>query len=175
MSEIDQAAALQKLVEIATNWDQVIVGAVHPQDRTYASAKSQEAWQWVAEKRRYIAHLDGNPRNNAISNLEIRTMLPTVTNAEHEAECVAVNVLRSMGRIVQMGPFRFRLVAEDFGSVKACEEAASRCAIILHTEGADFKDKAVTEVLDALADRIMAELEIPADRILGCSFLVEPV
>ncbi len=55
---------------------------------------------------------------------------------------------------------------------KACEEAASRCAIILNTRGADFKDRPVEEVLDELADKIMADLGISPDRHLGCSFVV---
>lgn len=94
-----------------------------------------------------------------------------IDRARHE-----VNVLRSMGRVVQIGPHKFSIYAEDWGSIKACEEAASRCAIILNTQGHSFKDRPVEEVLDQLADRIMGELGIAPDRILGCSFVVvEPV
>lgn len=104
-------------------------------------------------------------------------ILPTIDRETYEADraAEAVNVLRSEPRIVQIGPFKFRAIAEDWGSSKACEEAASMLAVMLNTQAADFKDQVVTDVLDALADRIMGELRIPADRMLGCAFIVEPL
>lgn len=87
----------------------------------------------------------------------------------------AVNVLRSVGRIVQIGPHKFSVVAEDFGSILDCEKAASRLVEILRTEGAPFRGRAIIEVLDDLADRIREELGISEERILGCCFCVEPV
>ena len=99
---------------------------------------------------------------------------PNVSAAQYDIDRTreAVNVVRSMGRRVQIAQYRLSIYAEDWGDIKTAEEAASRCAIILNTQGHTFKDRPVEEVLDELADRIMGELGIPADRHLGCCFVV---
>ncbi len=102
-------------------------------------------------------------------------MAPRVSGCDYEEDRYKVNVLRSMGRRVQIGPHSFAVAAEDFGSILDCEKAASRLVEILRTEGAAFKDKPIIETLDDLADRIREELGISEERILGCAFIVEPV
>jgi len=86
-----------------------------------------------------------------------------------------INVLRSVPRRVQLGPFAFNLSAEDWPSIKDCETAASRAGELLRLYHPAFSAQAVTPFLDELADRIQRELEIDPGRPFGCSFIVEPV
>ena len=121
-----------------------------------------------------IHHKNGDPHDNTISNLEIRTMptilerirrafakpvsvTPRVSGCDYEEDRYRVNCLRSMGRRVQIGPHSFTVCAEDFGSILDCEKAASRLVEILRTEGAAFKDRPIIELLDDLADRVREE------------------
>jgi len=103
---------------------------------------------------------------------------PNVSAEQYAADRAPapINVLRSMGRWVQIGPHKLSIYAEDWGDIKSCEEAASRCAVILNTQGHTFKDRPVELVLDELADKIMVDLGITAEQYRGCCFVVvEPL
>ena len=114
--------------------------------------------------REVIHHRDGDPRNNTISNLEIRAM---------PAEAFTVH--RSIARRVQIGPFAFAMTAEDWPDVKACEAAATRAGELLRIYHPAFTGQEVTGILDDLADRIMGELGIPAGCAWGCALIAEPL
>ena len=103
-------------------------------------------------------------------------MIPNVDKTTYDAERDPVNVLRSVARRVQIGPFAFNLTAEDWGSILNCEKAASRAGEILRIYHPAFdKNAEVTKILDDLADRIVGELGIDPARPFGCSLIVEPV
>lgn len=111
-----------------------------------------------------VHHKDGDPRNNTISNLEIRTM-PAEAFTVHE----------SIGRRVQIGPFTFRMIAQDWRTPAECEAAATRAGELLRIYHPAFTGQEVTGILDDLADRIMGELGIPAGCAWGCSLIAEPI
>lgn len=106
-------------------------------------------------------------------------LLPIIDNATYNAERNPISVLRSVARRVQLGPFTFGLIAEDWPSILNCEIAASRAGEIIRLYHPAFEAQEVNPFLDTLADRIRAELEIDPDpqhpRPFGCSLICEPL
>ena len=129
--------------------------------------------------RHYITHKDGDPLNVNISNLEIRPMaqpvVPNVSAEQYAADREAVNVINSMARIVQIGPFKFRVTASDWPDVKSAETAASMLAAILHEERHNFGVRSVNDILDDLGERIRREMGVDDSRPLGMCFTAEPL
>lgn len=101
--------------------------------------------------------------------------LPNVTAEQYAADRTGVTVLNSIARIVQIGPFKFRVIAADWPSIQAAETAASMLATILQHEGSSFGNKPVNDVLDDLGERIRGELGVDDSRPYGMCFTAEPV
>ena len=102
-------------------------------------------------------------------------LLPNVSASQYEAERDPLRQINSMGRVVQIGPFKFTVIAADWGSIHEAETAASRLAVILNTEHRIFTGRAVNDILDDLGERIRAELNIDDARPYGMTFVAEPL
>ncbi len=102
-------------------------------------------------------------------------LTPVRTAAEYDAERDPLRQINSMGRIVQIGPFKFTATATDWPDVKSAEEAASRLAVILNSGGHVYKDMPVNDVLDQLGEAIRRQLDVDDSRPYGMTFIAEPV
>lgn len=104
-------------------------------------------------------------------------IIPNVTAERYAADRAAAGFIvhNSIPRIVQIGPFRFKMVAQDWPDIASTEAAATRAGELLRIWHPAFDGQEVTGILDDLADRIMGELGIPADCAWGCALIAEPL
>lgn len=78
-------------------------------------------------------------------------------------------VSRSITRILTIGGKQWRTFTEDWGSAQMCELAMAdvlNFARLTENPDPDW---------DSLADLIMVKQQIPANAVLGCSIIAEPL
>jgi hypothetical protein len=81
----------------------------------------------------------------------------------------AFQVDRSITRIVTVGGKQWRVFCEDWGDAKTAELAMDD--VITFARATQNPDPD----WDSLADLIMVKQKIPADAVLGCSIIAEPI
>lgn len=87
----------------------------------------------------------------------------------------AIPQINSMGRVVQIGPFKFTAIAADWPTIQDAEEAASKLAVILNTTGHVYKNMPVNDILDQLGEAIRRQIDVDDSRPYGMTFIAEPL
>lgn len=80
----------------------------------------------------------------------------------------AITVHRSIARVLKIDGVKHRVIAEDFRTVKECEQAMDM-VVEFALRGYSFAD------WDDISNEVMYELGIQKGIAFGCSILAEPL